>query len=157
MTVYRVVSELVEADASDPSMSPVALSSLAFEYPDQVLANPSLPLIALSDPAAWREIVGGARIARARFAMLALLQPLRPEQARSAYLRLLSMMNGWSLSSPWREEIARCQETCDRQSAEGLVQLLMSFGARADRDMLTRAPMQERMQASLRFLLRGAR
>jgi hypothetical protein len=52
-----------KADASDPETHATALSDLAYVYPAEVLANPALELLSLSDPAAWRRIVEQAHAA----------------------------------------------------------------------------------------------
>jgi hypothetical protein len=70
-TTHRgaTVSALSPAEqAAHPDTPPQVLLELAEEYPDEVLANPTAPLLALEDPELWRELlyrVSGARLKRA--------------------------------------------------------------------------------------------
>ena len=49
-----------EKKAKDPNTTATDLLSLSLHYPDEVLSNPILPLIALENPALWNQIVDSA-------------------------------------------------------------------------------------------------
>jgi hypothetical protein len=49
-----------ENKAKDPNTTANDLLSLSLYYPDEVLSNPILPLIALENPALWNQIVDSA-------------------------------------------------------------------------------------------------
>jgi hypothetical protein len=49
-----------EKKAKDPNTTAADLLSLSLYYPDEVLSNPILPLIALENPALWSQIVDSA-------------------------------------------------------------------------------------------------
>jgi hypothetical protein len=49
-----------EEKAKNPNTSANELISLSLHYPDEVLSNPILPLIALENPALWSQIVDSA-------------------------------------------------------------------------------------------------
>jgi hypothetical protein len=50
--------------ALSPEATPDELFDLALEYPDEVLANPALRLIALEDPGSYRALTRHARLGR---------------------------------------------------------------------------------------------
>ena len=49
-----------EERAKNPNTTANDLLSLSLHYPDEVLSNPILPLIALENPALWNQIVESA-------------------------------------------------------------------------------------------------
>ena len=49
-----------EEKAKNPNTPANELVSLSLHYPDEVLSNPILPLIALENPALWSQIVEAA-------------------------------------------------------------------------------------------------
>jgi hypothetical protein len=52
--------------ASSPDASPAELLAAATTHPDEVLANPALPLLALEDPAAYERVRRDALLSQAR-------------------------------------------------------------------------------------------
>jgi hypothetical protein len=61
------------------------LKPLADEWPDEVLANPALPLLALEDPAGYEQVVSQARFSRANGVVNAGIKELREKRHRSLF------------------------------------------------------------------------
>ncbi len=55
--VTRPYAPLTKKEATNPGATPRRLALLASRYPLEVLANPALPLIALSDPREWDAVL----------------------------------------------------------------------------------------------------
>ena len=86
-----------EKKAKDPNTPANDLLSLSLHYPDEVLSNPILPLIALENPALWNQIVDSAY--RTKDTNLHLHKQLSKQsiQRQEVTLRFLLEMMLWML------------------------------------------------------------
>jgi hypothetical protein len=93
--LYRRASMTAER-AADPETPPQELLGLARRWPEEVLSNPSLPLLALSDPATARAVMNCARcsLLRPRVASLEaeLPEAARPRLAEVVVARVLDQL-----------------------------------------------------------------
>jgi hypothetical protein len=86
-----------EKKAKDPNTSADDLLSLSLHYPDEVLSNPILPLIALENPALWNQIVDTAYHTKDTRSHLRQQLSKQSIQRQEMTLRLLIEMMLWML------------------------------------------------------------